>query len=249
MRTRLLALFGLLVVLAGFVAWPGITRLSRDQFLSERTDVPPALSLQDSANSTYIGSPTCAVKVTSGDTLGAIAAHYHTTYQQLAAWNRISNPNLIFIGECLRVSASAPSVAPTAVVAPTGRVKAAGWRNLYVDKYGNPNGQCTWYAAQMAVDDLNGLHNAWQWPAYARAKGIPTGSTPRVGAVVVFAPGVQGAGGIGHVAIVTAMLTGGKFQIREMNRTGVPSLDGSPGGPGKVDDWTAWAASGVSFIY
>lgn len=37
-------------------------------------------------------------KIQAGDTLGGIAAKYGTTYQNLAAWNNISNPNLIYAG-------------------------------------------------------------------------------------------------------------------------------------------------------
>ena len=42
--------------------------------------------------------------VQSGDTLSAIAAKYGTTYQDLAAKNGISNPNLIYPGMRLVVS-------------------------------------------------------------------------------------------------------------------------------------------------
>lgn len=37
--------------------------------------------------------------VQSGDTLSAIASHWGTTYQKLAEYNRISNPNLIYVGQ------------------------------------------------------------------------------------------------------------------------------------------------------
>lgn len=41
--------------------------------------------------------------VQSGDTLSGIAARYGTTYQALAALNGISNPNLIYAGQRIRV--------------------------------------------------------------------------------------------------------------------------------------------------
>ena len=37
--------------------------------------------------------------VKSGDTLGAIANRYGTTYQKIAADNNIANPNIIFPGQ------------------------------------------------------------------------------------------------------------------------------------------------------
>lgn len=41
--------------------------------------------------------------VVAGDTLGAIAARYGTTYQALAAKNGISNPDLIYPGQVLKI--------------------------------------------------------------------------------------------------------------------------------------------------
>lgn len=41
--------------------------------------------------------------VVAGDTLGAIAARYGTTYQALAAKNGIANPNLIYPGQVLKI--------------------------------------------------------------------------------------------------------------------------------------------------
>ena len=45
--------------------------------------------------------------VQSGETLSGIAAKYGTTYQSLAAINNISNPNLIYAGQVLKLSGSA----------------------------------------------------------------------------------------------------------------------------------------------
>ncbi|MCO4551811.1 LysM domain protein [Streptococcus infantarius subsp. infantarius] len=45
--------------------------------------------------------------VRSGDTLSSIASKFGTSYQTLASLNGISNPNLIYIGQVLRVNGSA----------------------------------------------------------------------------------------------------------------------------------------------
>lgn len=45
--------------------------------------------------------------VRSGDTLSSIAAKFGTNYQTLASLNGISNPNLIYVGQVLRVNGSA----------------------------------------------------------------------------------------------------------------------------------------------
>ncbi|MCO4557182.1 LysM domain protein [Streptococcus infantarius subsp. infantarius] len=45
--------------------------------------------------------------VRSGDTLSSIAAKFGTSYQALAGLNGIANPNLIYVGQVLRVNGSA----------------------------------------------------------------------------------------------------------------------------------------------
>lgn len=60
--------------------------------------IPP---LDDNSNSIVTNDVIYTVK--RGDTLSAIATKYHTTYQALAAYNRIKNPNLIYVGEKIRI--------------------------------------------------------------------------------------------------------------------------------------------------
>ncbi|WP_334173515.1 CHAP domain-containing protein [Sinomonas sp.] len=55
------------------------------------------------------------------------------------------------------------------------------------------------------------LGNAVTWLDGWRAKGWPVGTTPRAGAVVYYAPGVGGAGDVGHVAVVKAVNPDGSF--------------------------------------
>ena len=45
--------------------------------------------------------------VQAGDTLSGIAAKYGTTYQELAALNGIADPNVIYVGQVLKVTGSA----------------------------------------------------------------------------------------------------------------------------------------------
>lgn len=51
--------------------------------------------------------------VKSGDTLSKIAAKYGTTYQALAAYNGIANPNVITVGQKIKIPASGTSTAAT----------------------------------------------------------------------------------------------------------------------------------------
>lgn len=61
-----------------------------------------------SVSSAPIQAPaTSTYTVRSGDTLSSIAAKFGTNYQTLASLNGISNPNLIYVGQALRVNGSA----------------------------------------------------------------------------------------------------------------------------------------------
>ena len=52
--------------------------------------------------------------VKSGDTLSKIAAKYGTTYQKLAAYNNISNPSLIRVGQVIKIPGiTSPTISAT----------------------------------------------------------------------------------------------------------------------------------------
>lgn len=69
--------------------------------------------------------------VKSGDTLSGIASKYGTTYQELARINNISNPNLIYPGQVLKISCSEQ---PQAVQ--TYIVKSGDTLSSIASKYG-----------------------------------------------------------------------------------------------------------------
>lgn len=106
-----------------------------------------------------------------------------------------------------------------------------------------PFGQCTWLAAYLGGGNLAWLGNAMDWTANAQARGMATGSTPRVGATVVFQPFDQGASSLGHVAHVIAVYPNGWFQVEEMN------FFWNGGGFGKVSYRYVHTDWGTSFIY
>jgi len=105
-------------------------------------------------------------------------------------------------------------------------------------------GQCTWWAQYKRQDEnLRRMGNARYWAAGAASRGYRIGRTPRAGATVVFQPGVEGAGGAGHVAHVEKVYPGGWFLVSEMN------YYWNGGGWGRVSYRFAYVRSGVSFIY
>ncbi len=68
-------------------------------FLSDTSEVPN----NENPNGT-INTETISYTVQSGDTLSSIASRYGTTVQELVDMNGLSNPNLIYPGEVLRIA-------------------------------------------------------------------------------------------------------------------------------------------------
>ncbi len=109
-----------------------------------------------------------------------------------------------------------------------------------------PYGSCTWWADQRYFQ-LHGIFvpwhsqaNAWQWTARAYQYGWHVSSTPVPGAIVDLQPGVQGAYGLGHVAVVEKILSNGHVIASNMswgaNPWQVTYVEFAPG-------------PGVTFIY
>jgi surface antigen len=94
------------------------------------------------------------------------------------------------------------TVTQTTQVQPRGSVSANG----YVAGY------CTWYVKNRRPDMPNNLGNASSWVSRAAAQGLPTGSSPRVGAV-----GQRG----NHVVYVESVNDDGTVTISEMNHKGL----------------------------
>lgn len=98
-----------------------------------------------SVSSAPIQAPaTSTYTVQSGDTLSSIASKFGTSYQALASLNGISNPNLIYVGQALRVngSASTGSVYYT--------VRAGDNLSAIASRYGT---------SYQSIASLNGLAN------------------------------------------------------------------------------------------
>jgi cell wall-associated NlpC family hydrolase len=63
--------------------------------------------------------PAGTYTVVAGDTLGSIAARFSTTYETLAAANNISDPNLIYPGQLLRLTTTSVPTGSAATEAAT----------------------------------------------------------------------------------------------------------------------------------
>lgn len=120
------------------------------QVLKVSSNTSTSSSTSSSANSTVTTAASYTVK--SGDTLSAIAAKYGTTYQALASTNSISNPNDIYVGQVIKVSA-------TATAASSQAASSTNSNGSYTVKSGD-----TLYGIALA----NGLN----WQTLAKQNGI-----------------------------------------------------------------------------
>ena len=159
--------------------------------------------------------------VVSGDTLGGIATRYHTIWQRLASYNHIANPNIIYMHQTICIPGRArPTHKPVPVKHPIKHpvdppIKGTG------DYF--PYGQCTWWASYRYFQ-LHGIYvpwktqaDAWEWTARARVFHWHISSTPSRGAIINLQPWVEGAYGLGHVAVVEKVLKNGHVIASNMN--------------------------------
>ncbi|MEX2014894.1 MAG: CHAP domain-containing protein [Candidatus Saccharimonadales bacterium] len=164
--------------------------------------------------------------VSEGDTLASIAKSFETDWKRIFNKNKnIDNPNILEPGititipedseklsdrvgalqtdEPLEVSQNANTQASGASVNTYKGGNSAGNKYIY--------GYCTWYAKQMRPDLPNQMGNAISWVSSAQAKGIPTGSKPRAGAI-----GQRG----NHVVYVEKVNKDGTVTVSDMNYAG-----------------------------
>lgn len=159
--------------------------------------------------------------VIEGDNLSKIADENSTTWPRL--WNKntdLSDPNLIRVGQILVIPIESEVLAdrPVPMAAPQAQSVAPG--PVAYNSAGNTYapGNCTWYVKNRCPDLPGNLGNANTWQYMARSYGLPTGSTPRAGAV-----GTTGAGDLGHVVYVERVNGDGTILISEMNFAGLYS--------------------------
>ena len=88
------------------LANPNLIYVGQVLKLANTTTASP--SSTSSAASTSSSAMTYTVK--SGDTLSSIASSYNTTTSTLTSLNNLSNPNLIYVGQVLKVAGSSTSV-------------------------------------------------------------------------------------------------------------------------------------------
>jgi surface antigen len=108
-------------------------------------------------------------------------------------------------------------------------------------------GQCTYWVDlryhQLTGYWVNWIGNAYQWKDGAlSAPGWIVSSTPHMPSIIVLQPGVQGAGGYGHVGVVERVNPDGSVYTSNMNWY-------ANGGWDRISYWTFTPGPGVSFVW
>jgi surface antigen len=176
-----------------------------------------------------------AYRVQAGDTAVTLAAKFRADQNKIVAYNDAELSGLK-IGELILI----PEGTKVAAVVRSASVTPTRWGGSA--SYGGYNGYdfgyCTYWVAKLRAQAGNpvptNLGNAATWATRASGMGLPTGSTPRVGAAVV-----TSTRGAGHVAYVTAVNDDGTITISEMNHAGW----------NKVDTRDLPAASNFRYVY
>ncbi len=191
-------------------------RAERDKLQTQKKKVEETLANQKSQEATKIA------KEKERAELLATTKGKEANYRQLAKQN---NSRI----DKLREEQKAANLAAmqTMNVSVPGGVAGGGgypgkWANAplnaYVDSWGMYSRQCVSYTAWKVwstgrrMPHWGGRGNANQWPSSARADGIPTGDTPKVGSVAMWPIGYYG-----HVMYVEAVHGNGMITVSDYN--------------------------------
>ncbi|MFL5654325.1 MAG: CHAP domain-containing protein [Ktedonobacteraceae bacterium] len=165
-----------------------------------------------------------------------------------------SNPNLLLAQQAATVTAvtqdgfESGNNHPTYKGLPTAPPSITGGGITGSSGYdGFTYGQCT-YWADLRYHQLTGYWVPWGGDAYAwaygaRASGWIVSGTPHVPSIIVLAPGVQGAGGFGHVAVVERINSDGSVYTSNWN------WYAGGGGWARLSYWTFSPGPGVTFVW
>jgi surface antigen len=172
--------------------------------------------------------------VKPGDTPTTLAAKYNASEDEIIAYND-AEINGLQPGEQIIIPNGTQPVASAAAVSFSSEGSWGGNSAVFGDN-GYDFGYCTWYVAELrmkAGDPVPAnLGNASTWAIRAAEFGLPTGTTPKVGAAVV-----TSTRGEGHVAYVTGVNPDGSITVTEMNVVGWDRTD------------TATYSGNFSYIY
>ena len=192
------------------------------QQIQAQKEEQKALLEQQKAQKASLASSKLERQQILADTQGRETAYRDRTKQLVAEQRKIFE-ELLLRSRVVTSVGSGGYPWSSASCAVTGNTNGDCWDYEWIynggrlDPWGYYYRNCTsyvaWRIASTGRDMYRQMGNGGQWVNSARAKGIPTGNSPRVGAAAVFSIGYYG-----HVAYVEEVLDGGsKIRISEYN--------------------------------
>lgn len=203
-------------------------------------------------------SPVCRYTVQPGDWLSTIAPRFHTTWQELALLNDIPDPNWIYVGDILNICIPQQNILAQPMAAKVASSNAGfelAAEPCHSTNYGTPG---MWvvppgcFAGVYSPNPANfpskpGYGWCNWWPEILHPSmdifTTPRHADPKLGAVIAFAPGEQGASKVGHWGGEVIRIFSGWVLISEMN------MYWRGGGFAKVTYRYVRVEPGVSFVY
>jgi len=153
--------------------------------------------------------------VARGDNLGKILSKFtDVNKNKVLTFNKLGDGSKLKVGQIITLPEAKPKPTPTQIVRRSYTPRTVSYVISHSGGSGHrfPYGYCTWYVASRRYVPWGG--NAGTWLYNARRYGFSTGSTPRVGAIMVTRESWWG-----HVAYVEKV-SGNYVTVSEMNRVG-----------------------------
>lgn len=121
---------------------PNLIYVGQRLLVNQNSSSNSSSSSQSSSAATNTDASAASYTVKSGDTLSTIASQHNTTVNQIVLLNQLSNPNLIYVGQVLKLknnqttnSSSATSSSTAATTAGTYTVKAGDTLSAIASRY------------------------------------------------------------------------------------------------------------------
>jgi len=153
--------------------------------------------------------------VARGDSLDKILGKFtNVNKNKVLTFNKLGDGSKLKVGQIITLPEAKPKPTPTQIVRKSYAPQTVSYVISHSGGSGHrfPYGYCTWYVASRRYVPWGG--NAGTWLYNARKYGFSTGSSPRVGAIMVTRESWWG-----HVAYVERV-SGNYVTISEMNHVG-----------------------------
>ena len=167
--------------------------------------------------------------VKTGDTAQSLASTYNATASDITSFNDAEITGLK-VGERIVIPNGTVTIPVVSYYSTSDSYTDYGYNYGVSAIYGGNGydfGECTWYVANKraaAGDPIpSNLGDAYSWYNIAQEEHLPSGLTPKVGAVMWFPSSYVSP--LGHVAYVTAVNADGSVTVSEMNWIGWDVVD------------------------